>query len=406
MAELDAFQQEVRTWLEDNCPPSRRRLREGETAPGWGSPEEAAEVDLWRERVCAKGWTAPSWPKEYGGAGATPAESRVIAREMARIGAVAPVGGMGMYLLGPVLLEFASEDQKRRFLPDIATGRVAWCQGYSEPGAGSDLAGLQTSAVLDGSEYIINGSKIWTTSAHLADWIFCLVRTDPAAPKHDGISFILFDLKSPGVSVSGIDLISGQSDFSQIFFDDVRARAENLVEPKNGGWSIAKRLLQHERSGLSGMMGGGGRGAKDRKGAGRVPSFNAIATKAEPHLDHDEEGRLVDRLMRDQIAQLEMDGLCFDLTMKRSREDALAGRDPGHAVSMSKLYASELNKRRQEIMVSIMGTQALGWDGDGFSMDELAQARSWLRSKGNSIEGGTSEIQLNVIAKRVLGLPD
>jgi alkylation response protein AidB-like acyl-CoA dehydrogenase len=241
----------------------------------------------------------------------------------------------------------------------------------------------------------------------LADWIFCLVRTDPDAGKHDGISFLLFDMKSPGITVSPIQLISGNSDFCQIFFDNVRAKAENLVPPKNGGWTIAKRLLQHERSGLSGMMGGGGAPTKKAADGKRVvPTFHSLADMAAPYLGRDEQDRLDDAHLRDQITQLEMDGICFGLTMKRSAQAAKAGQGPGHTVSMSKYYASESNKRRQELMVSAMGTQGLGWEGEGFDPNELAQARNWLRSKGNSIEGGTSEIQLNVIAKRVLGLPD
>jgi alkylation response protein AidB-like acyl-CoA dehydrogenase len=409
MPDLEQFRAETRAWLDENCPPTRRRLREGETAPEWGSPEFDAEIEGWQKAVCDRGWSAPTWPKEYGGAGLSAEEAKVLGQEMAKIGAVPPIGGFGMYLLGPVLLEFASDEQKRRFLPDIANGRVNWCQGYSEPGAGSDLAGLQTRAVLDADEYIINGSKIWTTSAHLADWIFCLVRTDPDAPKHEGISFILFDMKSSGVSVSPIPLISGQSDFCQIFFDDVRAKAENLVGVKNAGWTIAKRLLQHERSGLSGMMSGGapqGKRKKNKSGKRTVPTYRATADVIEPYIGRDDGGRLADVGIRDRITQLEMDNLCFGLTMKRSGEAARAGMDPGHTVSMSKYYASEANQRRQELMVSAMGTQALGWEGEGFSPNELAQTRNWLRSKGNSIEGGTSEIQLNVIAKRVLGLPD
>ena len=406
MSELEQFRSEVRVWLEENCPPTRRRLRDGEAAPAWGSPEFDAQIDGWKEAICSRGWSAPTWPKEYGGAGLSADQAKVLNQEMARIRAVPPVGGFGMYLLAPVLLEFATHEQKLRFLPDIANGRINWCQGYSEPGAGSDLAGLQTRAVHEGDEYIINGSKIWTTSAHLADWIFCLVRTDPEAPKHEGISFILFDVKSPGVTISPIQLISGQSDFCQIFFDNVRAKAENLVGKKNAGWTIAKRLLQHERSGLSGMMGGSAPPRKNKKSSRQVPNFHSIADSAEPYLGRNANGRLADPILRDHIVQLEMDNLCFGLTMKRSAEAARAGQNPGHTVSMSKYYASEANKRRQELMVSIMGTQALGWEGAGFSPNELAQTRGWLRSKGNSIEGGTSEIQLNVIAKRVLGLPD
>jgi len=407
MSDLEQFRAVVRAWLDEHCPPTRRRLREGEATPAWGSPEFDAQIEGWKEAVCSQGWTAPTWPVEYGGAGLSDDQARVLGEEMARIRAVPPVGGFGMYLLAPVLLEFANENQKRRFLPDIASGRVNWCQGYSEPGAGSDLAGLQTRAVKDGDEYVINGSKIWTTSANLADWIFCLVRTDPDAAKHNGISFILFDMKSEGVSVSPIVLISGQSDFCQIFFDDVRAKSENLVGVKNGGWTIAKRLLEHERSGLSSMMGGGGPQKKRKKDGKRpTPTFHATADAAAAYIGRDARGQLADAALRDRAAQLEMDNLCFGLTMKRSGEAAKAGQNPGPTVSMSKYYASELNKRRQELMVSAMGTQALGWEGEGFSEAEFAQTRGWLRSKGNSIEGGTSEIQLNVIAKRVLGLPD
>jgi alkylation response protein AidB-like acyl-CoA dehydrogenase len=405
--DLDAFRREVREWLDENCPPARRRARPGEAPVKWDTPEFAEQSKLWNERVRARGWSAPTWPTAYGGGGLSEAEARILAEEMRRMGTFAPNEGFfGKVMLGPVLLEFGNDDQKRRFLPDIANGRVNWCQGYSEPGAGSDLAGLQTRAVPDGDEYVIDGSKIWTTSAHLADWIFCLVRTDPDASKHDGISFILFDMKSPGVTVSPIQLISGQSDFCQIFFDGVRAKAEDLVGPKNGGWTIAKRLLQHERSGLSGMMGGLAPPKKRKDGKRPTPNYHATADLAAPYLGHDDEGRLAEPILRDRVVQVEMDNLCFGLTMKRSGEGAKAGQEVGHTVSMSKYYASELNKRRQELLVSIMGTQGLGWEGEGFSAAELAQARGWLRSKGNSIEGGTSEIQLNVIAKRVLGLPD
>ncbi len=410
MSDLEAFRDEVCSWLEQNCPPSRRKLREGETAPAWDSPEFVVETEAWKTRLADKGWTAPTWPREYGGGGLEPAQAKVLAEEMQRIGTFSPVGGFGMVMLGPVLLEFGNEDQKKRFLPDIIHGRTVWCQGYSEPGAGSDLASLQTRATPDGDDYRINGSKIWTTSANTADWMFCLVRTDPDAPKHDGISFMLFDLRSDGVTISPIQLISGHSDFCQVFFDDVKAKGENLVGEKNAGWTIAKRLLEHERKGLSGMGGGGGGAKQGKSGKRPVPTFRLTADMARPYLGTvaapDGGERLAEPLLRDRIVQLEMDGLCFGLTMKKSGEAARAGRKAGAAVSMSKYYASELNKRRQELMVSIMGSQALGWEGEGFTPAELGQARGWLRSKGNSIEGGTSEVQLNVIAKRVLGLPD
>jgi alkylation response protein AidB-like acyl-CoA dehydrogenase len=398
------FRVEIRDWLEANCPPSRRRARPGETQVAWGSPEFKAEGKAWKQSFCGLGYSTPSWPKAYGGGGLDKDQAKILAQEMAAIGTYSPVGGFGIAMLGPVLLEYGNEEQKKRFLPDIVWGRTVWCQGYSEPGAGSDLAGLQTRAVLDGDAYVINGQKIWTTGAHQADWIFCLVRTDPDAPKHDGISFILFDMKSEGVTVSPIELISGSSEFCQVFFDNVRAQAENLVGTKNGGWTIAKRLLQHERSMLSGIGGGGAQ--KSKKGKRTVQTFHSIADQATKYLGRDDAGRLADLALRDRIVQQEMDGLCYGLTMKRSGEAAKSGQGPGHTASMGKFYASELNKRRQELIVQVMGSQALGWEGEGFDAIELQQARGWLRSKGNSIEGGTSEVQLNVIAKRVLGLPD
>jgi alkylation response protein AidB-like acyl-CoA dehydrogenase len=399
----DDFRDEIRAWLEANCPPSRRRASDGETPAAWGTPEWHSEGETWREKFCGRGWSTPTWPAEYGGGGLSKAEAQVLAEELGRIGANSPVGGFGIAMLGPVLLEFGNDDQKRRFLPDIINGNIVWCQGYSEPGAGSDLASLQTRAVRQEDEYIINGQKIWTTGAHRADWIFCLVRTDADASKHDGISFILFDMKSEGVTVSPIELISGSSEFCQVFFDDVHAKVENLVGELNGGWTIAKRLLEHERSMLSGM--GRGRGAQKKKGKRVAPTFTTLAKQAAPYLGTKDD-RLADPILRDRIVQQEMDGICFSLTMKRSGEAAKAGQGPGPMASMSKLYASEMNKRRQELLVSIMGVQALGWEGEGFEPGELMQTRGWLRSKGNSIEGGTSEVQMNVTAKRVLGLPD
>jgi alkylation response protein AidB-like acyl-CoA dehydrogenase len=337
---------------------------------------------------------------------------RILSEELGHVGAYSPmVSFFGTVMLGPVLLEYGNEEQKAEHLAKITSGEINWCQGYSEPGAGSDLAGLQTRAVLDGDHYVINGSKIWTTQANLADWIFCLVRTDPAAKKHDGISFILFDLKSPGVTISPIELISGQSDFCQVFFEDVRALKKNLVGPLNGGWTIAKRLLEHERKILSGGMGGGAAAVpviKKKKAKKKVASAVATSSFAEGAREYlgSDGTKLGDPVLRDKIAQLELDTLCFGLSLKRNGEESKAGKSPGPASSMFKLYSSEINKRRLELQMSVMGAHGLGWSGEGFTPKEIVDTRGWLRSKGNSIEGGTSEVQLNVIAKRVLGLPD
>ena len=394
-ASLDEFRSELTGWLEKNCPESLR--------PGAKATEE--DRAAWQQAYTGRGYTTPTWPREYGGGGLSKAEAQVLTQEVARFASWVPVASFfGTSMLGPVLFEFGNEEQKKEHLPKITRCEIQWCQGYSEPGAGSDLASLQTRAVRDGDQYTINGTKIWTTGANRADWIFCLTRTDTEAPKHDGISFILFDLHQPGVTISPIPLISGASEFCQVFFEDVKAEARNLVGELNGGWTIAKRLLQHERAMLSGGAGTGGRRARTQKGPEPAPT-SALAESARPHLG-EEEGRLANYGMRDRIAQHEMDSLCFGLTLKRSGEQAKAGQGPGAASSMFKLYASEMNKRRAEILMSVRGADALGWSGDGFSPMDIAETRGWLRSKGNSIEGGTSEVQLNVIAKRVLGLPD
>ncbi len=401
MSSLEEFRQQARSWLEANCPPSLRTPKQGQTRPAPG-PED---VKHWAHALAERGYTVPAWPKIYGGGDFDAAHAAVIAEELARIGSMNPALSFGTQMLGPVLLEFANHEQKLEHLPKIARADIRWCQGYSEPSSGSDLASLKTRAVRDGDCYVINGQKIWTTMAHLSDWMFCLVRTDPDAPKHQGISFILFDLKSPGVTIKPIRLISGQSQFCEVFFDNVKARADNLIGRENDGWTIAKRLLQYERTMLSGMGAGlgfgGRRGGEPRKRDNGGPS--ALAESARRYLGPSQ-GELAEPALREAIARLEIDQLCFTLTMRRSGEEARSG-GPNAASSMFKLYMSELGKRRSELMLGVMGYQALGWEGELFSQEELGTTRGWLRGKGSTIEGGTSEIQRNVIAKRVLGLP-
>ena len=402
--DLEAFRKEVAAWIEAECPET---LRIGKT----DQPPSPEDQRKWLEACASRGFTTPTWPTEYGGGGLSKQQAAILTQEAQKLGTnIAPVSFFGTVMLGPVLLEFGNEEQKKDHLPKIAHGEIQWCQGYSEPGAGSDLAGLQTRAVLEGDEYIVNGSKIWTTMANHADWIFCLVRTDPDAPKHDGISFLLFDLHQPGVTISPIQLISGESDFCQVFFENARAKKENLVGPLHGGWTIAKRLLQHERQMLSGgLPGGAPTGAaakKTKKKAEASAPASGLAEGAREYLGEEADGRLAEASLRSRIAQWELDSLCFGLTLARSGAEAKSGQGAGAATSMFKLYGSELNKRRGEIQMAVRGANALGWEGEGFNANELAETRGWLRSKGNSIEGGTSEVQLNVIAKRVLGLPD
>ncbi len=399
MSELERFRAEARAWLERHCPESMRTPAGADGVVWGGRRAEFAnpDVKLWLDRMGARGWTAPTWPKEYGGGGLTKEENGVLQEELHRIQARPALVGLGLPMLGPALLEFGSEEQKHEHLPKIVRGEIRWCQGYSEPGAGSDLAGLQTLAVEDGDDFVVNGQKIWTSYADKSDWIFCLVRTD-ASKKHDGISFLLIDMDSPGVSTRPIKLISGSSPFCETFFDGVRVPKSNLVGPRDGGWTIAKALLQHERAavaelGLGGPLAGGS--------SGGMP----IAELAKEHLG-EIDGRIADPVLRSKIAAHQMKGRAFALTIKRAGEEARVGGRPGAASSIFKFYGTEHNKSRFELLLEILGVQGLGWEGDGFTAGELHTARQWLRSKGNSIEGGTSEIQLNVISKRVLGLPE
>src|SRR5580700_6937237 len=257
--ELETFRAEARAWLEENCPKSLRRTDELDWETAMIPVKPTDDAQLWRDRIVAKGWGTPTWPKEYGGGGLSQPQARVLQQEMARIGANNPIQGMGPGMFGHTLLEYGTEAQKLRHLIPISRGELRWCQGYSEPNAGSDLASLQTKAEDKGDHWEVNGQKIWTSGAHFADWCFCLVRTDPKAKKHEGISFLLINMRQPGVEARPIRMISGASGQCETFFTAARAEKNDMVGPMNGGWTIGKRLLQHERSGQGGarMMGGG-----------------------------------------------------------------------------------------------------------------------------------------------------
>lgn len=402
MSALKDFQDSTRQWLEENCPQSMRTpMVQEEIVWGGKNPTFAnPESKLWLDRMADKGWTCPSWPTEYGGGGLSKEEIIILNQELARINARPAITSFGISMLGPVLLEYGNHEHKMEHIPKIVRGEIRWCQGYSEPGSGSDLASLGTKADLRGDNYLINGSKVWTSYADKADWIFCLVRTDNDVPKHSGISFILFDMSSEGISTKPIQLISGSSPFCETFFDDVKVPAANLVGRLNEGWTIAKRLLQHERTMISSF--GLASGQSDRGGTtSTVTSVEGAAMHYRGDTD-----KLSDPVLRDKIAQFKIDSDAFAFTSRRSVEESKQGQGPNATSSMLKNYGCELNKRRYELLLEAVGSQALGWEGDGFSADELQVTREWLRSKANSIEGGTSEVQLNVIAKRVLGLPD
>jgi len=396
------FRIETRTWLEQNCPESMRTSMVQEEVVWGGRNAEFANSDseIWLQRMAEKGWTCPTWPAQYGGGGLDKDQTIVLGEELARINARPALTSFGISMLGPVLLEYGNHQQKQEHIPKIVRGEIRWCQGYSEPGSGSDLASLSTKAELQGDNYLINGSKVWTSYADKADWIFCLVRTDFDVPKHSGISFILFDMASEGISTKPIQLISGSSPFCETFFDDVKAPAGNLVGRLNEGWTIAKRLLQHERTMISGF----GLSAGQSDNGGTTSTISSLEGTA-MHYRGDSK-KLSDPVLRDQIARFKIDADAFAHTSRRSVEESKQGHGPNATSSMLKNYGCELNKRRYELMLQAIGTQGLGWEGEGFNDEELQLTREWLRSKANSIEGGTSEVQLNIIAKRVLGLPD
>ena len=395
MSELDNFRQEVKDWLKENCPSSMQNGADPKTPVDevWGGRKAVyknPDSKIWLERMGSKGWTMPTVSKEYGGGGLSKDEVKILNEEMFMIGAKAPLLSFGIWMLAPVLLEYGTEEQKKEHLPKIIKGEIRWCQGYSEPGSGSDLASLATKAEDMGDHFLVNGQKVWTSYADKADWIFALVRTGPKEPKHDGISFLLIDMETPGVSTKPITLISGKSPFCETFFDNVKASKHNLIGELNAGWAIAKALLQHERAfisnfGLAAAMGSG----KD------------LVSIAKKHVG-EENGKISNSFYRSEIATHKIKEHAFGLTLKRAGDE---GGKASATASMFKLYGTEHNKKRHELMVSAMGVDGVAWDGDEFDKEDKDLTRAWLRTKGNSLEGGTSEVQLNVISKRVLGLP-
>lgn len=390
---LNDFRLEVREWITENYPDGLNTpVLAGELVNGGRNCEfHHPDAKVWLDRMAEKGWTCPEWPVEYGGAGLSEDEVTVLQEELKRQNCRPPLVGMGRLMLGPTLLQYGTDEQKAEHLPKIARGEIRWCQGYSEPNAGSDLASLQMRAEDKGDYYLVTGNKMWTSDANLGDWMFCLVRTDFDGDKHAGISLVLFDRTDPAVTISPITLISGYSVFYETSIVDLKVPKRNLVGGENQGWAIAKFLLTHERVMISGIG--------ELRAQPRQPVDVAREYLGE------ENGRIADPVLRDRIAQQDMDDHAFALTSKRYRDMTEAGASVGAASSMLKHVGTKFAKNKFELMLSIMGNQGLGWEGEGFTEDELKLARSWLRSKGYSIEGGTSEIMLNIIATRVLGLP-
>ena len=382
---IEEFKIEVRSFIEANLAPELRV----------GNRKDLPKKPLgkWIQALGERGWITPEWPKEYGGGGLDRKHAAALKGEFKAVRAPM-VSSFGTSMLGPTLLQFGTDEQKLEFLPAISQHEVKWCQGYSEPGAGSDLASLQTRAVLEGDEYVVTGQKIWTTGADKADWIFCLVRTDPEASKHDGISFILFPMHQDGVEVSPLNLIDGTAEFSQVFFDGARAQAKHVVGPVNGGWTVAKRLLQHERSTDGGSEGG-------LSGAQKESYVDVV--KREVGLEN---GVLADPVLRQRLAAQEQEAKALSLTMRRAGEEARAGQTARDIGSLGKFKWANMVKSEQDIVMLAHGTQGLGWEGPGFEQTELERTRAWLTTRADSIWGGTNEVQMNVIAKRVLQIPE
>jgi len=391
--DLGAFRTEARTWLAANFPPGLK----GKAAPE--GRELTPEQDAWRRAMGEKGWGTPTWPAAYGGGGLSRAEAKVLSEEMAAIGAYNPIGGMGVIMFGPTLLEYGTEAQKQAHIPSIVRGEVRWCQGFSEPGAGSDLASLQTKAEDRGDHFLVSGSKIWTSGAHLADMCFCLTRTDNTK-KHEGISFLMIDMKGGGVEPRPIRLINDTTPFCETFFTDVKVPKANLVGPLNGGWTIAKRLLQHERQGISGANATGGAAAP-----GSLPG-PPIEQLAKTYVGVDDEGRLADPDLRRRITDHLMEERAFQLTGQRAAAENRTNSGPSAASSVLKNIGSKCRVDKAELAVEVLGAQGLGWDGEAYSKNELAAIRTMLRSKSGTIAGGSWEVQLNIISKRILGLPE
>ena len=392
--EKEEFRLETRTWLQTNCP-------EGAKGPGqtaWGSSKIVLERDvaLWLERMSERGWTVPTWPKEYGGADLENDLYPILIQELMAIGARTPLTGRGVNYIGPTILELGTDEQKEKWLPGISRGEGGWAMGYSEPGAGSDLASLSTRAEKVGDEYLINGRKTWTSDAMDCDYIFVLARTSDDKPKHQGISLVLVDMDQPGVEVHPIRLLSGASPFNETVFNNALADSADVIGGVDNGWSAGKRLLQFERSTHAGINTSGSQGGRNTR-----DDTKEIVLKYSPI----ESGRLADSATRVRLLEFQMKKSAQSLTQKRTIEETRA-RAPGFTSSAVKLSNALIEQERDEMIVQVMGSLGVGWSGEPFSDQEIDATRTWLKQKSLTIAGGTKEVQLNIIAKRVLGLPD
>jgi len=382
-----AFQHEVRAWLKRNMP-----KREPDERPmDFQDPRRIARGKAWQRKLYEAGYVAMSWPREYGGQGADVMRQTIVNEEMVRARAPGLIGLMGIQMVGPTLITHGSEAQRRRYLPKILTAEEIWCQGYSEPGSGSDLASLRTRAELRGDEFVVNGQKVWTSNAQFADWIFCLVRTDPDAPKHRGISYLLIDMKSPGITVRPLVQMTGDAGFNEVFFEDVRVPRANLVGGLNDGWTIANATLFHERN----MLGSTTRTQQVLQGLLRLARTHGRAGRPAS----------ADPVIRRRLADLAIRVETMKLEAYRQLTDTLRGRSPGIAASVSKLVTTELNHDLAEAALDILGSYGPLARGNRRARDGGTWPVDFMFTLGLIIGGGTSQIQKNIIAERGLAMP-
>ncbi|TNF88282.1 MAG: acyl-CoA dehydrogenase [Gammaproteobacteria bacterium] len=394
--DLNAFREEAREWIAGNFPESLRGKGLGMEAEERDSLD--ADMDLWRDRLASQGWGAPTWPKEYGGAGLTQAHARIINDELTKAGAfnhISMITGMGITMVGPTLLDYGTDDQKERHLPGIASGKIRWCLGLSEPNAGSDLASLSTKAVDNGDHFVLNGQKIWTSGANISQWCGAVVRTDPDKPKRDGISFVMLAMDQEGVETRPIKLIAGASPFCETFFNDAISEKRDLLGPLNEGWTVVKRLLQHERQSQTGSR-------TASSGAKPTP----IQEMAKAYVGTNEDGTLADADLRTRVTRHLMDAKAHGLTIARITAEAKGNVEVTAAASILKNSATTVAQTKAELTLELMGAQGLGWEGEQFTETELGTVREWLGGKAMSIYGGSYEVQNNIISKNILGLPE
>jgi alkylation response protein AidB-like acyl-CoA dehydrogenase len=385
--EEESFRQEVRTWLEENLPKSGLR---GADNRAHADKSTLEKMKGWHRRMHEAGYLALSWPKEYGGQAMDPVRQAIVNEEMVRARAPGPIGG-GISLLGPTLITWGNEEQKRRYLPKILSAEEIWCQGYSEPGSGSDLASLRTRAEIVGDEFVVNGQKIWTSGAHYSDWMFCLVRTDPQAPKHRGISYVLIDMKTSGITVRPLVQMTGDRGFNEVFFDNVRVPRENLVGKVNEGWMVANTTLFHERNALGSTVTTQRLFNRLKVLAGSVVRNGKPMTK--------------DPVFRQRLADLEIRVESMKYHMLRQLTDSIHGRNPGIAAMVNKLVGTELNHDLSTAAMEVMGDYSMLARGEEYALDRGFWPYEWMFSLGLVIGGGTSHIQKNIIAERGLRMP-